>query len=208
MVGTQDLPLFLLSAVLLNITPGQDTLYILGRSISQGRRAGVLSVLGVITGCFVHTVAAALGLSAILATSASVFMAVKLVGAAYLVYLGIRMLLDRAAGAGQPTEYTHESAWAIYRAGLLTNILNPKVALFFLAFLPQFVDPSAGSKIVPFLFLGALFICTGTMWCLVLAWSASAVGRHLSEAGWGASVLRRATGVLFVGLGVKLAAGK
>ena len=142
--GTQHLALFIVSGLLLAITPGQDTLYIVGRSVSQGRRAGFLSVLGIVTGCGVHAVAAAFGLSAVLATSAEAFFAVKMAGAAYLCYRGVQMILERADHAGPEKRFAHESGWAIFRAGLLTNVLNPKVALFFMAFLPQFVSPVGG----------------------------------------------------------------
>ena len=131
--------MFVLSGILLNLTPGQDTVYIVGRSVSQGRRAGLLSVLGIVSGSVIHTVAAAFGLSAILATSAQAFVVVKLAGAAYLAYLGIKMLLERPTSVEAAAEFTPERDWAVYRAGLLTNVSNPKVALFFLAFLPQFV---------------------------------------------------------------------
>ena len=208
MFGTQNLWLFVASGILLNLTPGQDTLYILGRSIAQGRRAGVLSVLGIVTGSFVHTVAAAFGLSAILATSASAFAIVKWTGAAYLTYLGVRMILQRSDTAERPIHFDQESPWAIYRAGFLTNLLNPKVALFFMAFLPQFVAPSTDSRIVAFLFLGALFMTTGTLWCLVLAWFGSAMSGRLRTNPSFAVRLRRATGALFVGLGVRLAVSK
>ena len=208
MFGTQNLVLFVAAGVLLNLTPGQDTLYILGRSIAQGRRAGVLSVLGITSGSFVHTSAAAFGLSAILATSAKAFLIMKMAGAAYLTYLGLRMVLHRSSTTGGPVEFAHESDWAIYRAGFLTNLLNPKVALFFMAFLPQFVAPSADFKILAFLFLGALFMTTGTMWCLVLAWFGSAMSRRLRENPSAGSRLRRASGAVFLGLGVKLAISK
>jgi len=158
MLGTHNVPLFVLSGLLLNMTPGQDTFYIVGRSMAQGRRAGVLSVLGITAGCCVHTLAAACGLSAILATSASTFLAVKFAGAAYLVYLGLRMLFTVPHMAAPSAELHDEPSWAIFRAGFLTNVLNPKVALFFLAFLPQFVDPSAPSKLTAFLFLGLVFM--------------------------------------------------
>jgi threonine/homoserine/homoserine lactone efflux protein len=176
--------------------------------VAQGRRAGVLSVLGIDAGCLVHTVAAALGLSAILATSASAFLMVKFAGAAYLAYLGVRMFLDRSVSVAQPTAFGREGAWAVFRAGFLTNLLNPKVALFFLAFLPQFVAPDADSKILAFLFLGGLFMTTGTMWCLVLVWFASAMSRRLRENPAAGSIMKRATGALFVGLGVKLAVSR
>ena len=209
MFGTEHLALFILTGLLLNITPGQDTLYIVGRSVSQGRRAGLLSVLGISSGCVVHTFAAAFGLSAILATSAQAFLMVKLAGAAYLSYLGIRMILARApAAAAHDVAFAHESDWMVYRAGLLTNVLNPKVALFFMALLPQFVAPRAESRVLTFLFLGAVFIFNGTLWCLVLVWSASAVSRRLRGGHASALMLKRVTGAIFVGLGVRLAVSK
>ena len=208
MFGTQNLLVFMASAILLNLTPGQDTMYILGRSMAQGRRAGVLSVLGITSGSFVHTLAAAFGLSAILATSASAFLAVKMAGAAYLTYLGIRMLFERSSSDGQLTMFAPESEWAIYRAAFLTNLLNPKVALFFMAFLPQFVSPAADAKVLAFVFLGALFMTSGTIWCLVLAWSGAAMSRRLRENPSVGPRFKRASGAVFVGLGVKLAISK
>jgi len=208
MFGTQNLALFVVSGILLNLTPGQDTFYIVGRSMSQGRRAGVLSVLGIVSGSIVHTLAAAFGLSAILATSAQAFLIVKLAGAAYLVYLGVRMIVERPAMPGEAAHFTTESDWAIYRAGLLTNVLNPKVALFFLAFLPQFVDPRADSRVLSFLFLGAVFIVNGTLWCLVLVWGASTISRRLRGRSSAGLLLKRATGAIFVALGVRLAVSK
>jgi threonine/homoserine/homoserine lactone efflux protein len=208
MFGTQNLALFLLTGILLNLTPGQDTLYIVGRSVAQGRRAGLLSALGIASGSVVHTLAAAFGLSAILATSASAFVTVKLIGAAYLVYLGIRMWIDKSPSKGNPAQFRTDSSWVIYRDALLTNVLNPKVALFFLAFLPQFVDPVAGSKIAAFLFLGSLFITTGTIWCVILALTASAISLRLRPGSSAGAIIRRLTGTLFIALGVKLAAAR
>ena len=208
MFGTQNLALFVISGILLNLTPGQDTFYILGRSIAQGRRAGILSVLGITSGSVVHTLAAAFGLSAILATSASAFLIVKAAGAAYLVYLGVSMLRDRSSSALPEPVSADGSAWAIYRAGMLTNVLNPKVALFFMAFLPQFVDPAAASKVGAFLFLGAVFMINGTIWCLILAWGASAMSRRFRERPSAGVFFKRAAGALFIGLGVRLAVSK
>jgi len=209
MLGTQHLWLFVVSGLLLNITPGQDTLYIVGRTLAQGRRAGLLSVLGISTGSVIHTLAAAFGLSAILATSATAFTVVKLAGAGYLVYLGMKLLLERPAPAvGPALAAVTASDWSVYRAGLLTNVLNPKVALFFMAFLPQFVAPDAGARLLPFLFLGAVFVFNGTLWCLVLVWTAAAMSRRLQRStSWGLA-LKRASGALFVGLGARLALSK
>jgi threonine/homoserine/homoserine lactone efflux protein len=203
--GTQHLALFIVSGLMLAVTPGQDTLYIVGRSISQGRRAGLLSVLGIVTGCAIHAVAAAFGVSAVLATSTHAFVAVKMAGTAYLCYRGAQMLLERPEHSGSPAEFAQESSWAIFRAGLVTNVLNPKVALFFIAFLPQFVSPAADSRIIALLFLGAVFIFTGTLWCLILVLCASTVSRRLRATHASGVWLKRATGALFVGLGVRLA---
>jgi threonine/homoserine/homoserine lactone efflux protein len=208
MFGTQHYLLFLLSGIVLNITPGQDTLYILGRSLAQGRRAGLLSVSGICSGVVIHTLAAALGLSAILATSASAFTVVRLAGAAYLVYLGVRMWFERSGSALQPRQIGEANAWAIYRAGLLTNLLNPKVALFYLAFLPQFVDPLAQSKLVALLFLGASFVTTAMIWCVLLAFAASTIGARLATSGSAITVIRGITSALFIGLGIRLAVSK
>ena len=131
-----------------------------------------------------------------------------LAGAAYLVYLGIQMLRERPADVGTTPASTPEQRWAVYRAGLLANVLNPKVALFFLAFLPQFVAPTAESRVPSFLFLGGVFIFNGTLWCLVLVWGASAMSRRLRERPSSGQFLKRATGAIFVGLGIRLAVSK
>ena len=208
MFGTQHLGIFVISGILLNMTPGQDTLYIVGRSVSQGQKAGILSVMGIVSGAVVHTLFAAFGLSAILATSARAFAVVTLLGAAYLIYLGLQMLLARQATVGEAAVFEQESSWSIYRAGLLTNLLNPKVALFFMAFLPQFVAPTSDSQVLSFLFLGGLFIFNGTLWCLVLVSIASAMSRRLRQRQSWSMILKRLTGTVFVGLGVRLATSK
>ncbi len=153
-LGTQHLGLFIVTGLLLNMTPGQDTVYILGRTLSSGRSAGVMSVLGISAGCLIHTLLAALGLSAILAASATAFLVVKYAGAAYLIWLGARMLAEARDPSAAIRSFEPEGPWAIFRAGLLTNVLNPKVALFFMAFLPQFVSPHADSRVLTLLFLG------------------------------------------------------
>ena len=208
MFGTEHLVLFIASGLLLNITPGQDTLYIVGRTVSQGRRAGVLSVLGIVSGVLVHTVAAAYGLAAILATSAQAYLVIKFAGAAYLAYLGIRMMLSGPVAGGEVSTFERVSDWSIYRAGLLSNVLNPKVALFFLAFLPQFVAPTAESRVLAFLFLGAVFTFNGTLWCLFLVWAAAAIKERLRGTASSGLILKRAVGAMFVGLGVRLAVSK
>jgi threonine/homoserine/homoserine lactone efflux protein len=205
MLGTQDLLLFVLSALLLNVTPGPDTLYIVARSSTQGLKAGIVAVLGISAGILVHITAAAFGLSALFAASATAFAALKLVGAAYLVYLGISMLRSRARSAAAPVAREPAAPAAVFVQGFWTNVLNPKVALFFLAFLPQFVDADAPSKVLAFLFLGLLFNLNGTLWNLFVAWSAARLGRALLRSRRAAAWLERCIGALFVYLGARLA---
>lgn len=196
---------FMLAGILLNLTPGNDTVFILSRSIAQGRRAGIWSVLGISTGSMVHTLMAALGLSVIIAQSALAFQLVKYAGAAYLLYIGVRMLLDRSqlnmegAASSEPVNTRR-----IYREAVLTNVLNPKVALFFLAFLPQFIDVSHRTDPLPFILLGLTFTGTGTVWCLMLAmFSAQLANRLRHNPRWGI-YLNRACGIVLIGLGLKL----
>ena len=209
MFGTHDLTLFVLSGLLLNITPGADTLYIVGRSTAQGVRSGMMAALGIGAGCCVHMFAAALGLSAILAASATAFAVVKLIGAAYLVYLGISLLRSSAVpSAARPAPLPPTPLRRVFVQGLLTNVLNPKVALFFLAFLPQFIDHDAPSKVLGFLFLGAVFNLNGTLWNLFVAWSSARVGQRARGRERCAVWLSRTAGVIFIGLGIKLALSK
>ncbi len=204
MFGTHDLLLFIISGLLLNITPGVDFIYVLSRGAAQGFRAGVWASLGIGAGCFVHIVAAALGLSAILATSAMAFTVVKWIGAAYLVYVGISMLRSRAS-VTQIDALPQSSASKIFWQGFLTNVLNPKVALFFLAFVPQFIDAASPTKVSAFLFLGVIFNLNGTLWNIFVAWISARLLGHLGAASSVGVWINRTLGAFFIGLGVKLA---
>jgi len=208
MFGIHDFGLFLAAGILLNLTPGPDTAYILGRSIAQGREAGIASALGICVGSIFHTCAAALGLSAILATSAVAFGAIKLLGGAYLIFLGAKMLLDRRKHLRLPSDFRRRTTAAAFRQGVLTNVLNPKVALFFLAFLPQFIEPASNMKVLAFLALGLTFVTTGTVWCLILAWFASTFSERLRRNETIGQWLNRAAGALFVFMGLRLATAK
>ena len=204
MFGIHDFGFFLVAGILLNLTPGPDTAYILGRSIAQGREAGIASALGICVGSIFHTSAAALGLSAILATSALAFGAIKLLGGVYLVFLGLKMIFERGGQLSLPSNFRRRTRNAAFRQGILTNVLNPKVALFFLAFLPQFIDPASNAKVLAFVVLGLTFVTTGTVWCVIVAWFASALrGRIRNNETIGRS-LNRAAGALFVLIGVRL----
>lgn len=206
MFGIHNFGLFLATGVLLNLTPGPDTAYIVGRSMAHGRQAGVASALGITVGSIFHTCAAALGLSAILAASAWAFTAIKLIGGAYLIFLGIKMLVEQRTSLNLPANFRRSSMMAAFRQGVLTNALNPKVALFFLAFLPQFIEPSSNAKVAAFITLGLTFVTTGTTWCLILAIFASAFSERLRGSQPVAALLNRAVGSLFIFLGVRLAA--
>ncbi|WP_348732291.1 LysE family translocator [Rheinheimera texasensis] len=205
MFGTQDLWLFVISGLLLNMTPGPDSILIMARSAGQGFKAGVAAVLGICSGTCVHIAAAAFGLSALLATSAEAFLLIKLLGAAYLLYIGVQMLRTKTATSTAQAAPTPASLGTIYRQGLLTNVLNPKVALFFLAFLPQFVAPDAADKTLAFLVLGAIFNLNGMLWCLLLAWTSAMAAQKVKTSQQVKLWLNRTVGALFVALGLKLA---
>jgi threonine/homoserine/homoserine lactone efflux protein len=205
MLGIHDFGVFLLAGILLNLTPGQDTLYVVGRTVAQGRSIGVASALGISAGTLIHVTAAALGLSAIIATSATAFVVLKIAGAAYLIYLGLGLLLARKVSAGVAATPASVSAASAFKQGVLTNVTNPKVALFFLAFLPQFIDPESPTRIAALLLLGFTFVTTGTLWCLILALSAAQVRNFAAASARSAAWLSRAAGLLFIALGVRLA---
>ena len=203
--------LFILAGWLLNLTPGPDVLYIVSNSLRGGRYAGFAAGLGVTAGCFVHVFAAALGVSALLAASALAFDVLKLLGAAYLFWIGARLLFMRQAGspslgdlvAQQPAQ-EQPNPRSVFVGGFLTNVLNPKVALFFLAFVPQFIDPDARDKTGAFLALGVLFnvnsLPVNASWALAADWMArrEAVRRGLR---W----LDRVAGLMFLAFGLRLA---
>ena len=195
-------PLFILTAVTLNLYPGPDTLYILGRSAAQGRAAGVVSALGIGSGAVIHSLLGALGLTAVVAASAMAFSVIKWAGAAYLVYLGVSMLLAKNEGPAMASP--PQSLRRIYVQGVLTNVLNPKVALFFLALIPQFIAPGAAHPGLAFLILGLTFVTTGTMWCLIVAVAGGVLNRLLGGGGKGGLWLKRAGGGLLAGLGLRL----
>jgi threonine/homoserine/homoserine lactone efflux protein len=211
MLGIHGYLLFVAAGVLLNLTPGQDTMFIIGRSLSGGQRSGVAAAFGIAVGSIGHTLAAALGLSVILATSAVAFTMVKVAGAAYLIYLGARLLLSKHAAAASGVapsavpRATSTGAHAAFAQGILTNLLNPKVALFFLAFLPQFIDTTSPTRTLAFLVLGATFITTGLAWCLVLAVAAGRLQAFFLRNPNMRVLLDRTVGALFLALGARLA---
>jgi RhtB (resistance to homoserine/threonine) family protein len=197
---------FFAAAVLLNVSPGADHVFILTRTVAQGRLAGFLSSWGVCTGAMIHVLAAALGISAILAASATAFTVVKLAGAAYLIWLGIRSLRSKGlAFAPASGAAPRASGWTIYRQGVIVDLLNPKVAIFFMAFLPQFVDPALGHTAGQMIALGAVVIVVGLVWETFLIFGAGALSQRLRTQPALARWVNRVSGVTFIGLGIKLA---
>ena len=199
-----NLPVFLLAALILLLTPGPAVLYIIARSMDQGRLAGFVSVLSIESGNSVHVLAATLGLSAILMSSALAFSIVKYLGAAYLIYLGVRRLLARDQ-SHEIAKLQRQSLRRIYSQGVLVATLNPKTALFFLAFLPQFVDPSAGSVTLQFLTLGGLFVTMAVVTDSMYAFLASTAGGWLKRNRSFLHADRYIVGSVYIGLGVTAA---
>lgn len=198
---------FMAAALALNVTPGPDMLYVIARSTGEGRRAGIVSALGIATGTLVHITLVAVGLASVLRTVPLAFAVVKYTGAAYLVYLGVRALVSRG-DAEQTLSLPPARLVVLYRQGIITNVLNPKVALFFLALLPQFVDPARGPVVEQIVLLGMLFNTSGTLVNCAVAAGAGALSAWARERTRGVTVLRRATGMLFIGIGARLAFAK
>jgi threonine/homoserine/homoserine lactone efflux protein len=195
---------FIAAGVLLNLIPGPDVLYIVGRSLAQGRAAGLVSVLGISAGCLVHVAAATLGLSALMLALPHAYDVVRYVGAAYLLWLGAKMLLAKSSSLAvaklEPVPLRR-----IFRQGVVTNVTNPKIALFFLAFLPQFADASRGPLAPQILLLGCLFVFNGFFVCAAYALLASRLGDWLKSRWDIGAWLNRTSGALFIGLGLRLA---
>lgn len=209
MFGTINFGAFLIAGILLNITPGTDTMYILSRSISGGKKAGYMSALGIASGSLMHTLFAALGLSVLLVESQIAFDIVKYLGAAYLIYLGIKTLLSKQNDNFRINEGLKiQNLTKVYFSGVLTNILNPKVALFYLAFLPQFIDPTYSTPFASFITLGLAFTTTGTIWCIILASSAAKLTDKIKANYQVKNWLDKLTGLVFISLGIKLALSK
>lgn len=210
MPDTTQLLVFIAAGWLLNLTPGPDVLYIISNALRSGVRAGLVAALGIVSGCFVHVFAAALGVGALLAASATAFTVLKWAGAAYLMWMGVKLLLAKGGGssivqADVEGEAVAVNLWRVYRQGFLTNVLNPKVALFFLAFVPQFIAPGTPDKVTAFLLLGLLFnvnslpINFGYAW--LAGWASRRVGAVQRTMHW----MDRAAGVMFIGFGLHLA---
>ena len=210
MTDVHNLGLFILAGWLLNLTPGPDVLFIVSSALRSGAKAGVVAALGITAGCFVHIFAAALGVSALMAASSTAFTALKWAGAAYLFYVGLKLVLSPGTKpveltAANPVQTSDKHLKSIFFKGFLTNTLNPKVALFFLAFVPQFIAPGTDNKALAFVLLGVLFnvnaIPVNAGWALAAAWMARRAGAIQRGMHW----LDRVAGAMFIGFGLKLA---
>lgn len=209
MFGIINFGAFVLSGMLVNIAPGADTMFILGRSISQGRKSGIYSALGILGGALIHCILAAFGLSILLAKSALAFSIVKYLGAAYLLFLGIKLLLAKGSNLAEVNGGVKtESLRKVFWSGVLTDLLNPKVALFFLAFLPQFINPDYAENAIPFLILGFTFLFTGAIWCISVALFAARLSEKFRSNPKIKYWLDKGTGGIFLALGIKLALSK
>lgn len=206
MFGIINYGVFFTSCIILHLTPGADTMYILGRTLSGGKNSGIVSVLGISTGVFFHTLLVAFGLSTILVKSIFVFNLIKYLGAFYLIYLGFRSILEKEKIEKDniDTNLPRKKLLEIYKQGILTNILNPKVAIFFLAFLPQFIDESSSYGIIPFLFLGISFIITSSIYGIILVLFASKLLKGIEKT----NIMKKVSGIIYIILGVMLLKAK
>jgi len=203
--GAGNLALFIGAALTLLVIPGPAVLYIVGRSIEQGRRAGLISAAGIHTATLVHIFAAVVGLSAVLASSALAFAAIKYAGAAYLIWLGLRKLFSRSAPSGEAVVVARRRGGRLFREGFVVNLLNPKTALFFLAFLPQFVDVSRGHVAMQIAALGFLFALMGLLSDSAYALAAGAAGAWLKRSRLWLVAERYISGLVMIGLGMTAA---
>jgi threonine/homoserine/homoserine lactone efflux protein len=199
-----NLALFIAASWILIITPGPDMIYVITRGISQGRKAGVISAIGVTLGIFVHTTFAAFGLAIILKTSVMAFFAVKFVGAGYLIYLGIKALKDKTA-LNFKNNKPQANIRTVFIQGIMSNVLNPKIALFFLSFLPQFVNPDYGSASIQMVYLGLTFALFGVVFLALLGYFSGSIGSWLSRQHHLSDKIRWFTGSILILLGLRLA---
>lgn len=204
MLDFHNILLFVAASWALIITPGPDMLYVVTNGMSQGRKAGILSAIGVSLGIIVHTFAAAFGLSVLLKTSVVAFLVIKYVGAAYLIYLGIQAFFDKEGLNVTQQKARGKRSSTLFWKGIMTNVLNPKVALFFLAFLPQFVSPTSESTAVQMILLGLLFILFTTLFMSFMGYFSGHIGSWLCRKPWVARRFKWVTGSVFIGLGVRL----
>jgi len=207
MLNFQNVYLFFITSLLLNLTPGNDMLYVASRSVSQGVKAGIASAAGIFVGCFVHILAAILGLSIIISKSAYLFQFIKFAGAGYLIYLGIKALLSKPAINTNDKNLPNVSYWRLFKQGIITNALNPKVAIFFLSFLPQFINPASPFFKIQLFTLGIWFDLQGTLVLIIVACVLGSAKDFFNKNQKLWMVQEKITGAILIGLGIKIALG-
>jgi threonine/homoserine/homoserine lactone efflux protein len=205
MFNFQNLYLFFIASILLNITPGNDMLYVASRSISQGVKAGMVSAMGIFVGGFVHITAAVLGLSIIISRSAYLFQLIKFAGAGYLIYLGIKALITKRTSATVEKKPVKIGYWKLFKQGVVTNALNPKVAIFFLSFLPQFINAASPFFKVQLFTLGLWFDLQGTLVLIIVAGILGKTRDFFSNNPKIRIIQEKVTGFILIGLGIKVA---
>lgn len=209
MLGIDNFYLFIVSAAIFIITPGIDTVFVLNKSLTNGRKSGIYASIGISFGTLVHTLFAALGLSILLAKSAIAFSVVKYLGACYLIYLGIKALTSKTNDMDLSMgERPEKSNWSNFKTGVITNVLNPKVALFFLSFFPQFINREHTDSASPFIILGITYGILGMIWCFILAHFSSLFSHKIKGNPKFNSWLNKFSGVVFILMGVKIALAK
>jgi len=204
-MNTPSLGLYIAASLALIATPGQDMIYVITRSLAQGRLAGVASAFGVCTGILVHTALAALGVGAILLASEALFLGVKLAGAGYLLFIGVRMLFSRASGPGIEAAAGHLTPRSLFAQGVLSNVGNPKVVLFFIAFLPQFVDPASPHPTRDLAFLGVLYALMALPVKCAVGIAAGSLSERVLRRPQALAWMNRVSGGVLVALGLRLA---
>ena len=201
----QNLYLFFIASLLLNLTPGNDMMYVASRSISQGTKAGIISAAGVFIGCLVHIAAAVFGLSIIIMKSAFLFELIKFLGAGYLIYLGVKALLTKSNFNENLQALPPTDKWKLLKQGIITNALNPKVALFFLSFLPQFIQLGSPLYKIQLFSLGLWFDLQGTFVLMIVAWLIGKAGDFIKNNKKFWRIQEKITGIILIGLGIKVA---
>lgn len=205
MFHIQNLYLFFIASLLLNLAPGNDMIYVASRSISQGIKAGIISAVGVFIGCFVHILAAVFGLSIIIMQSAFLFEIIKLLGAGYLIYLGVKAFINKSDFNSDIPTLPKVNTWKLLKQGIITNALNPKVALFFLSFLPQFIQISSPLYKAQLFSLGLWFDLQGTLVLMIVAFLVGKTSKLIKQNKKFWRIQGKVTGVILIGLGIKVA---
>lgn len=207
MFGIVNFTVFVSSCIILHFAPGADTMYILGKTLSGGKKSGIISVFGISTGVLIHTILVAFGLSAVLSKSILAFNIIKTLGAVYLIYMGIKSIMDKSS-LEESRENKIENLKEIYFQGVITNILNPKVALFFLAFLPQFINENNQYGILPFILLGISFCITSSIYGIILAIFSGEVLKFFNKDSKFSSKMKKISGIIYILLGVGILRAK